>query len=234
MPPSLLQVRSKTVRILIHLNIVDECRSNILAPLSFSLPSLWEKRTPIIYILSFPRPFVRLGKVCQVWIWLHYCFLWLFRQWKVSKELVFFLIFIASQNLLVVHIYTLCYNFRSYVISTLIAVLFLPFGDQTCSEKQFQYWDWKIDIEFVWWCIVVVLSPQKSFFSFSGLSLLLRSNRLHSLSLQGTDFLYFASFTLLPLSSFSILLLHLYVFSSNWGPMQSWLCHEGHPWAYKR
>ena len=49
------------------------------------------------------------------------------------------------------------------MISTLIAVLFLPFGDQTCSEKQFQYWDWKIDIKFVWWCIVVVLSPQKSF-----------------------------------------------------------------------
>ena len=150
MPPSLLQVRSKTVQIIIHLNIVDECRSNILAPLSFSLPSIqFEKKTTTIYILSFPRPFVRLGKVCKVWIWLHYCFLWLFRQWKVSKELVFFLIFITLQNLLAVHIYTLWYNFRSYVISTLIAVLFLPFGDQTCNEKQFQYWDWKIDIEFV-------------------------------------------------------------------------------------
>ena len=150
MPPSLLQVRSKTMQIMIRLNVVNECRSNILAPLSFSLPSIQlEKQATIIYILSFPRPFVWLGKVCKIWIWLHYCFLWLFCQRKVSKELVFFLIFIASQNLLAVHIYTLWYNFRSYVISTLIAVLFLPFGDQTCNEKQFQYWDWKIDIELV-------------------------------------------------------------------------------------
>ena len=68
----------------------NECRSNILAPLFFSLPSIqFEKKATIIYILSFPRPFVRLGKVCQVWIWLHYCFLWLFRQWKVSKKLVY-------------------------------------------------------------------------------------------------------------------------------------------------
>ena len=66
-----------------------------------------------------------------------------------AKNLFFFLIFIALQNLLAVHIYTLWYNFRSYVISTLIAVLFLPFGDHTCNEKQFWYWDWKIDIEFV-------------------------------------------------------------------------------------
>ena len=61
--------------------------------LSFSLPSLqFEEKVTTIHILSFPRPFVRLGKVCKVWIWLHYCFLWLFRQWKVSKELVFFLL----------------------------------------------------------------------------------------------------------------------------------------------
>ena len=115
----------------------------------FDLHTIREKKATILYILSLPRPFVRLGKVCQVWIWLHYCFLWLFRQWKVSKELGFFLIFITLQNLLAVHIYTHWYNFRSYVISTLIAVLFLPFGDHTCNEKQFWYWDWKIDIEFV-------------------------------------------------------------------------------------
>ena len=93
MPPSLLQVRSKTVKIMIHLNIVDECRSNMLAPLSFSLPPIqFEGKATTIHILSFPRPFVRLGKVCKVWIWLHYCFLWLFRQWKVSTELVLFLL----------------------------------------------------------------------------------------------------------------------------------------------
>ena len=114
-------------------------------------------------------------------------------RWAKNLSTVASFFLSALQNLLAVHIYTHWYNFRSYVISTLIAVLFLPFGDQTCSEKQFQYWDWKIDIKFVWWCIVVVLSPQKCFFSFSGLSLLLRSNRLHSLSLQGTDFLYFAA-----------------------------------------
>ena len=112
--------------------------------LSFSLPSLqFEEKVTTIHILSFPRPFVRLGKVCKVWIWLHYCFLWLFRQWKVSKEIVFFLIFIALQNLLALNIDTIWYDFRSYVISTLIAVLFLPFGDQTFNEKQLRiiYWD---------------------------------------------------------------------------------------------
>ena len=70
---------------------------NVAATYRHLYLSLWRpynsrKKATILYILSLPRPFVRLGKVCKVWIWLHYCFLWLFRQWKVSKELVFFLL----------------------------------------------------------------------------------------------------------------------------------------------
>ena len=188
MPPSLLQVRSKTMQIMIRLNVVNECRSNILAPLSFSLPSIqFEKKATIIYILSFPRPFVRLGKVCQVWIWLHYCFLWLFRQWKVSKKLVYCRLVLSQCLTKLVgssYLYTLIWfqklrDFNSHSS---------PFSSIWWSDVQ-----WKaISIlrlkDWYWTCIMTYCGGVEStdeFFSFSGLSLLLRSNRLHSLSLQG-------------------------------------------------
>ena len=57
--------------------------------LYFSLCPPYNLRKKLQLFTFSPRPFVRLGKVCQVWIRLHYCFLWLFRQWKVSKEPVY-------------------------------------------------------------------------------------------------------------------------------------------------
>ena len=115
----------------------------------FDLHTIREKKLQFFIFSLFLGPLYGWGKFVKFEYGCTIAFFDSSANGRWAKNLFFFLIFIALQNLLAVHIYKLWYNFRSYVISTLIAVLFLPFGDHTCNEKQFWYWDWKIDIEFV-------------------------------------------------------------------------------------